>query len=108
MVPVARTAKPRCSPRKARSSEVTGSAPVAPVMMAPWSSILPSFDHSLSRVAVTSPGRLRSAVTRRCQIQDVGVHREIAFAAAGGERDLAVDSNILNLAAQGNAAPGFL
>ena len=29
-------------------------------------------------------------------------------AAGGGERDLAVDSNILNLQARGNSAPGFL
>jgi len=33
---------------------------------------------------------------------------DMIVAAGGGERDLAVDSNILNLAAQGNAAPGFL
>jgi len=33
---------------------------------------------------------------------------DMIVAAGGGERDLAVDSNILNLAALGNAAPGFL
>src|SRR6202051_1593864 len=33
---------------------------------------------------------------------------DMIVAAGGGERDLAVDSNILNLAAQGNAAAGFL
>src|ERR1700760_1782287 len=33
---------------------------------------------------------------------------DMVVAAGGGERDLAVDSNILNLAANGNSAPGFL
>src|SRR4051794_3965275 len=33
---------------------------------------------------------------------------DMIVAAGGGERDLAVDSNILNLQAKGNAAPGFL
>jgi 3-oxoacyl-[acyl-carrier-protein] synthase II len=33
---------------------------------------------------------------------------DMVVAAGGGERDLAVDSNILNLEAKGNSAPGFL
>jgi 3-oxoacyl-[acyl-carrier-protein] synthase II len=33
---------------------------------------------------------------------------DMIVAAGGGERDLAVDSNILNLEAKGNSAPGFL
>jgi len=33
---------------------------------------------------------------------------DMIVAAGGGERDLAVDSNILNLQAKGNSAPGFL
>lgn len=33
---------------------------------------------------------------------------DMIVAAGGGERDLAVDSNILNLDAKGNSAPGFL
>ena len=33
---------------------------------------------------------------------------DMIVAAGGGERDLAVDSNILNLQARGNSAPGFL
>ena len=33
---------------------------------------------------------------------------DMIVAAGGGERDLAVDCNILNLEAKGNAAPGFL
>src|SRR5580693_5039620 len=33
---------------------------------------------------------------------------DMVIAAGGGERDLAVDCNILNLEAKGNAAPGFL
>ena len=33
---------------------------------------------------------------------------DMIVAAAGGERDLAVDCNILNLEAKGNSAPGFL
>ena len=33
---------------------------------------------------------------------------DMIIAAGGGERDLAVDSNILNLKAKGNSAPGFL
>src|SRR5687768_1175605 len=33
---------------------------------------------------------------------------DMIVAAGGGERDLAVDCNILNLEAQGNSAPGFL
>jgi 3-oxoacyl-[acyl-carrier-protein] synthase II len=33
---------------------------------------------------------------------------DMIVAAGGGERDLAVDSNILSLEAKGNAAPGFL
>src|SRR6201988_1320248 len=33
---------------------------------------------------------------------------DMVVAAGGGERDLAVDSNILNLEARGNSAPGFL
>ncbi|HSJ40211.1 MAG TPA: beta-ketoacyl-ACP synthase, partial [Xanthobacteraceae bacterium] len=35
-------------------------------------------------------------------------HMDMVVAAGGGERDLAVDSNILNLEAKGNSAPGFL
>jgi 3-oxoacyl-[acyl-carrier-protein] synthase II len=33
---------------------------------------------------------------------------DMVIAAGGGERDLAVDCNILNMEAKGNAAPGFL
>ena len=33
---------------------------------------------------------------------------DMVIAAGGGERDLAVDCNILNMAAKGNSAPGFL
>jgi 3-oxoacyl-[acyl-carrier-protein] synthase II len=33
---------------------------------------------------------------------------DMVVAAGGGERDLAVDSNILNLESKGNSAPGFL
>ena len=33
---------------------------------------------------------------------------DMVVAAGGGERDLAVDSNILNMEAKGNSAPGFL
>src|ERR1700753_2493886 len=33
---------------------------------------------------------------------------DMIVAAGGGERDLSVDSNILNLEAKGNSAPGFL
>jgi 3-oxoacyl-[acyl-carrier-protein] synthase II len=33
---------------------------------------------------------------------------DMIVAAGGGERDLAVDSNILNMEAKGNSAPGFL
>jgi 3-oxoacyl-[acyl-carrier-protein] synthase II len=33
---------------------------------------------------------------------------DMVIAAGGGERDLAVDSNILNLESKGNSAPGFL
>jgi 3-oxoacyl-[acyl-carrier-protein] synthase II len=33
---------------------------------------------------------------------------DMVVAAGGGERDLTVDSNILNLEAKGNSAPGFL
>jgi 3-oxoacyl-[acyl-carrier-protein] synthase II len=33
---------------------------------------------------------------------------DMIIAAGGGERDLSVDCNILNLAAKGNSAPGFL
>src|SRR6201992_1573814 len=33
---------------------------------------------------------------------------DMVVAAGGGERDLAVDSNILNLEQKGNSAPGFL
>jgi 3-oxoacyl-[acyl-carrier-protein] synthase II len=33
---------------------------------------------------------------------------DMIVAAGGGERDLAVDCNILNMAAKGNSAPGFL
>src|SRR6202051_1134021 len=40
--------------------------------------------------------------------QEILGRMDMIVAAGGGERDLAVDSNILNLAAQGNAAPGFL
>src|SRR5580658_8180897 len=33
---------------------------------------------------------------------------DMVIAAGGGERDLAVDCNILNMEAKGNSAPGFL
>jgi 3-oxoacyl-[acyl-carrier-protein] synthase II len=40
--------------------------------------------------------------------QEVLGRMDMIVAAGGGERDLAVDSNILSLEAKGNAAPGFL
>jgi 3-oxoacyl-[acyl-carrier-protein] synthase II len=40
--------------------------------------------------------------------KEVLARTDMIVAAGGGERDLAVDSNILNLAAKGNSAPGFL
>ncbi len=48
IVPVARTANPGCWRRNAFSSEVTGSAPVAPVIRLPLSPATPSFGHSAS------------------------------------------------------------
>ena len=39
---------------------------------------------------------------------EVLARMDMVVAAGGGERDLAVDSNILNLEAKGNSAPGFL
>jgi 3-oxoacyl-[acyl-carrier-protein] synthase II len=40
--------------------------------------------------------------------KDILAKMDMVVAAGGGERDLAVDSAILNAEAQGNAAPGFL
>jgi 3-oxoacyl-[acyl-carrier-protein] synthase II len=40
--------------------------------------------------------------------QEILARMDMVVAAGGGERDLAVDSNILNLEARGNSAPGFL
>jgi 3-oxoacyl-[acyl-carrier-protein] synthase II len=40
--------------------------------------------------------------------QEILARMDMIVAAGGGERDLAVDSNILNLEAKGNSAPGFL
>jgi 3-oxoacyl-[acyl-carrier-protein] synthase II len=40
--------------------------------------------------------------------KDILAKMDMIVAAGGGERDLAVDSGILNAEAQGNAAPGFL
>jgi len=40
--------------------------------------------------------------------KDILGRMDMIVAAGGGERDLAVDSNILNLQAKGNSAPGFL
>ncbi|MEW6643686.1 MAG: beta-ketoacyl-ACP synthase [Pseudomonadota bacterium] len=40
--------------------------------------------------------------------QDILAKMDMIVAAGGGERDLAVDSAILNAEAQGNSAPGFL
>jgi 3-oxoacyl-[acyl-carrier-protein] synthase II len=40
--------------------------------------------------------------------KDVLARMDMIVAAGGGERDLAVDCNILNLEAKGNSAPGFL
>src|ERR1700739_4342146 len=39
---------------------------------------------------------------------DILGRMDMVVAAGGGERDIAVDSNILNLDAKGNAPPGFL
>ena len=39
---------------------------------------------------------------------EVLARMDMVVAAGGGERDLAVDSNILNLEAKGNSGPGFL
>jgi 3-oxoacyl-[acyl-carrier-protein] synthase II len=39
---------------------------------------------------------------------EIMARMDMVVAAGGGERDLAVDSNILNLESKGNAAPGFL
>jgi 3-oxoacyl-[acyl-carrier-protein] synthase II len=40
--------------------------------------------------------------------KEILARMDMIVAAGGGERDLAVDSNILNSEAKGNAAPGFL
>jgi 3-oxoacyl-[acyl-carrier-protein] synthase II len=40
--------------------------------------------------------------------QEILARMDMIVAAGGGERDLAVDSNILNLEAKGNSTPGFL
>jgi 3-oxoacyl-[acyl-carrier-protein] synthase II len=40
--------------------------------------------------------------------QEILARMDMIVAAGGGERDLTVDSNILNLEAKGNSAPGFL
>lgn len=40
--------------------------------------------------------------------QEILARMDMIVAAGGGERDLAVDSGILNLEAKGNSAPGFL
>jgi 3-oxoacyl-[acyl-carrier-protein] synthase II len=40
--------------------------------------------------------------------KEILARMDMIVAAGGGERDLAVDSNILNLEAKGNSAPGFL
>jgi len=40
--------------------------------------------------------------------KDILAHTDMIIAAGGGERDLAVDSAILNAEARGNSAPGFL
>jgi 3-oxoacyl-[acyl-carrier-protein] synthase II len=40
--------------------------------------------------------------------QEILGRMDMVIAAGGGERDLAVDCNILNLEAKGNCAPGFL
>jgi 3-oxoacyl-[acyl-carrier-protein] synthase II len=40
--------------------------------------------------------------------KEILARMDMVVAAGGGERDLAVDSNILNLEAKGNSAPGFL
>jgi 3-oxoacyl-[acyl-carrier-protein] synthase II len=40
--------------------------------------------------------------------KEVLARMDMIVAAGGGERDLAVDCNILNLSAKGNSAPGFL
>jgi 3-oxoacyl-[acyl-carrier-protein] synthase II len=40
--------------------------------------------------------------------KEILARTDMIVAAGGGERDLAVDSNILNLEAKGNSAPGFL
>jgi 3-oxoacyl-[acyl-carrier-protein] synthase II len=40
--------------------------------------------------------------------REILARMDMIVAAGGGERDLAVDSNILNLEGRGNAAPGFL
>ena len=40
--------------------------------------------------------------------QEILARMDMIVAAGGGERDLNVDSNILNLEAKGNSAPGFL
>jgi 3-oxoacyl-[acyl-carrier-protein] synthase II len=40
--------------------------------------------------------------------KEILARMDMVVAAGGGERDLAVDSNILNMEAKGNSAPGFL